>query len=596
MTAPDRGEVWAATSWPTNADMIRDIIRLGYFDPQSDDVADLTYGDGNWWADDTRPTSFVAHDLYKLDGVDFRALPEPDGTYDAVMYDPPYVCVSLDTEILTDRGWLTYDRVTTSDRALTFNMNKEVAEWQPILGVGVYPAGSHLVSVEGTAHSSLTTPNHRWPARRRSRRSPTGMSAYEFVRSDSFLAEHVVPIAAECVGHPDAPVHTDAFVEAVAWFWTEGHVDRGRDGTPGGYSNIVQKFDATDRCDRIRACLTSWLGPPVDRFPRLGRVTDGAPRWRESRDGHKAVFWLSADAGRQLQRHAPDRVPTHDFILSLTADQLDLFIEVSLLADGHIGQRGAVTLGQKNRAAAEAFQFAAILAGHATSIHPHSQPPPTLTIWTVRLRRRRALKPRRQRVEHVAVPAGTLVWCPRTPNETWLARRNGTVYFTGNCQGGRKTTTVPDFHDAYGIGVTAPRTPAALQEMINAGLAEVRRVLRPPRRVDGELVGGVAVVKCMNYITSGSLWPGAHYTLDAALALGFKVEEMWPHVGTPGPQPKDRTRKHAACRGHGCDGCDDGQVPSRQQHARNNYSMCYVLRRDRQPVTSPPTLDFDISK
>lgn len=25
-----------------------------------------------------------------------------------------------------------------------------------------------------------------------------------------------------------------------------------------------------------------------------------------------------------------------------------------------------------------------------------------------------------------------IIWCPTTPNQTWLARRNGTVYFTGN--------------------------------------------------------------------------------------------------------------------------------------------------------------------
>jgi hypothetical protein len=53
-------------------------------------VMDCTYGEGAWWTK-FRPDPFVAHDLHKVDGVDFTALPEADDTYDAVCFDPPYV-------------------------------------------------------------------------------------------------------------------------------------------------------------------------------------------------------------------------------------------------------------------------------------------------------------------------------------------------------------------------------------------------------------------------------------------------------------------------------------------------------------------------
>lgn len=70
----------------TNADLmwsIRDLYLAG-------SVLDVTYGDGKWWERFT-PDPFTAHDLYKLDGVDFRALPEPDASVDTVCFDPPYV-------------------------------------------------------------------------------------------------------------------------------------------------------------------------------------------------------------------------------------------------------------------------------------------------------------------------------------------------------------------------------------------------------------------------------------------------------------------------------------------------------------------------
>ncbi len=78
--------VFAAALWQTNADLIHDVAKLGYLDGH---VLDPTYGKGNWWTV-WKPEKMTTHDL-ALDGYDFRDLPYPDGTFDAVAYDPPYV-------------------------------------------------------------------------------------------------------------------------------------------------------------------------------------------------------------------------------------------------------------------------------------------------------------------------------------------------------------------------------------------------------------------------------------------------------------------------------------------------------------------------
>lgn len=53
-------------------------------------VVDVTYGEGNFWTK-YEPVNLVKHDLYKVDGVDFRALPEADSSVDVVVFDPPYI-------------------------------------------------------------------------------------------------------------------------------------------------------------------------------------------------------------------------------------------------------------------------------------------------------------------------------------------------------------------------------------------------------------------------------------------------------------------------------------------------------------------------
>lgn len=81
--------VLAATAWPTNAHMILDVVRLGYLQ-DTDRLLDPTYGRGLWWSRWRQPDD--KHDI-TMDGVDFRQMPEDDGTFDAVAFDPPYVAM-----------------------------------------------------------------------------------------------------------------------------------------------------------------------------------------------------------------------------------------------------------------------------------------------------------------------------------------------------------------------------------------------------------------------------------------------------------------------------------------------------------------------
>lgn len=86
--SPDRpvGPLPASVQTGTNADLMARLAPL-YL---AGSVLDVTYGEGKWW-DRFTPTPFAFHDLHKVDGVDFRALPEADSSVDTVCFDPPYV-------------------------------------------------------------------------------------------------------------------------------------------------------------------------------------------------------------------------------------------------------------------------------------------------------------------------------------------------------------------------------------------------------------------------------------------------------------------------------------------------------------------------
>lgn len=334
------------------------------------------------------------------------------------------LCLDEETEVLTDAGWRRYDEVAVGDTILTLNHETGMSEWKPVQRMNVFDAESRTVTLmEGNEFSCMSSNGHRWPVvNRRGQR--------KWKTTETLNTEDQIPIAAMSGDRPIDAKYTDAMVEAVAWFWTEG-------SRVAKTSAVIYQKYRTENADRIRACLRGVFGDPVDAFQATSSAGDGAPMWRESVNSSKSLceFRLNRYAGAELLALAPDRVPSHDFLLGLTQAQLDLFIEVSLRADNC----GPNKLAQKRPEQAEAFAFAAILAGHAVSVRPHKTPGRDYDMTLVQLMKKRKINPvNASRQKHAnltiaEVQHDGILWCPTVENSTWLARRKGSIYFTGNC-------------------------------------------------------------------------------------------------------------------------------------------------------------------
>jgi hypothetical protein len=138
------------------------------------------------------------------------------------------------------------------------------------------------------------------------------------------------------------------------------------------------------------------------------------------------------------------------------------------------------------------------------------------------------------------------------------------------CPGGRRTSTIQAMHERYGMndgGFTDPdfRTPTQLQRIIDAGLTEMARLVKPGRRTMSYTgrPNGIILVKCMSYIWGGRLHEGEYLTRKHAESLGLICEDVFTHLSGEGPQPTVNR---------------DGS-PRPQRHARRTHSTLYVFRK-----------------
>lgn len=329
-------------------------------------------------------------------------------------------CVDDQTEIYTRRGWLHHRDLTTDDVAYTLDHDTGLGAWQPITDVHTHSVQDEpMLSIEAVGHSSLTTAEHRWPIIKRGRKVAHPRRRWTTSR-EGFTTSDRVPVSALHAEIPTEPKYTDEFVELLAWYYTEGWTG------PYGSASFAQSETANPvNVTRIRRCLTALLGPSTP-------TTWNEYRYPDSRNPDCCIFHLCREAAEPFLDAAPDKVVRDDVIHALTAAQLELFIKISIDADGHHRSlSGSAVFSQSRAERLDALELACVLAGrsvrrkHTSDTRGHH--------WLY-VKARNEFQPQlahSRRTNDIIGYTGT-VWCPTTANHTWLARRNGTTYFTGN--------------------------------------------------------------------------------------------------------------------------------------------------------------------
>lgn len=341
-------------------------------------------------------------------------------------------CVDEETTMLTKRGWLKWNEVTTNDIALSCDPKDFQLKWSTISEVFINQHyDGKMFHLTGNGLDALVTHGHRFLT------SNSGLVPVQKLCQK----DHIVLMGSSVIDETNNnnKIHSDSFVKLVGWFATEGSYRLGKN-TNTVYIYQKKQFGINCIKELLTDCNAAWsFRIDTDRPNLIGN----------SKGNH--MFWVTGDIANRLIQSAPGKrkILDLDFISELTQEQRLLLIQTMILGDGTIDKKcGARRYYQKDKEHVDAFVALCTLAGIRTNSH------------LTRLKTRLGIEDiyfinlcttNRCIISHVdfhgaerkinrfktgnheaSISYNGVVWCPTTKYGTFVCQRKGKVYVNGN--------------------------------------------------------------------------------------------------------------------------------------------------------------------
>lgn len=341
-------------------------------------------------------------------------------------------CVDEETEALTTDGWRRYDQLYNGQPILTKNFNTGILEWQPIENINIYPDyQGDLYSFEGKTFSALTNGKHRWLCNHDSKPG----SKAEFLTTEELYNSKIVrPIhrTGEYVGNRKK-VLDDDLVYLLGIILTDGHLRYYRDKTKPRYGKPWYAL-ITQSKEKNIPLIQSAIDKLDNRFTYIHKVY-----------GKKHVWKFNKDFADYLDTIIPNKKLNMSLIHSLTKSQIRLLLDGMILGDGCKHGTRILTSSIEQ---ANLIQVLVVMAGYYSNIlindnrgiHVSNKIKRGKIItknisYLVTMGENKYFHHRSTRGKnHITKLTNQkkLIWCPTVKNGTWVCRRKGKTYITGN--------------------------------------------------------------------------------------------------------------------------------------------------------------------
>lgn len=439
------------------------------------------------------------------------------GTAIKLNYDSHFdyaACVDDATEMLTTAGWKKRSDLRVGDIAIATDKAGRAVE-SKVLAVNVYEGEYEVIefSGEGKFNMVLTT-NHDAVIQCYSSRDKKWQPVRK-VRADSLKPHHFV------LRTPLAPVDRagigigEDLAALLGWIAAEGWYSKYRNCKNANDVRIGQSMTKNPEYVSELRGLLDRMGGEYKEYT-----------YKRKKDIF-TTFVLRRSLGKLIQEHLPEKVLTPKLVESMSTNEMRAFIMAFLKGDGTRRQDGkrAWYVGQKNGANLDLLHAMATMCGMHASLSPvNGNGMAVLYVDYDANACRSHVRPLKQvrRTE-------SLVWCPTTECGTWIARRNGTVFVTGNSNRPRAmqgpVARVVLLFKQYAQNMIYLLARNGMEGLAAANDFLRGRPISEKRKAAAKVFGGILAMHAMAAGAFGLPFVG---TLLAALSwLGSDDDEPW---------------------------------------------------------------------
>ena len=314
-------------------------------------------------------------------------------------------CVDESTECLTERGWRKHHEIEHEDKILTFDCRTNQYEYLTPLKVSAYDFDGLMYVLKNRTQEQWVTPGHRIV-----RKKFNTQDQYELIEIEQavkFKSPLIVPNSWETSSTVEID---DDMVRLLAWVVAEGNFDI-REGRTR--VSIFQSEINSHHIEELRQILAA-LG---FTYHVLKRGKSGFS------DNASYRFRLNQRESNEICRHTQSKI-VPSVIKTLSARQIRLFLSTYVKGDGHTEKSGRTRIFVADVQNLDALQELCVLAGYGSTVNRRK----TNDVYVLNL-----IRNKETYIQKIGKrPYTGKVWCPTTRNGTFVARRNGKTFLTGN--------------------------------------------------------------------------------------------------------------------------------------------------------------------
>lgn len=331
------------------------------------------------------------------------------GHTDKLAYEHP-ACVDTLTECLTIDGWKNHDTLSIGDLIASYNIDTDCLEWKSVTNVHSYNHNGPSVQIEGRRISILMNERHRNVAKRGYGRE------YEMIQAKDIKQTHMLKCSA-ALKRNNKMVDTK-LAAVLGWFISEGWYEYNSRGDV--YSASISQSSANSEYVRTirRNC---------DAIKNAGFVEYSRDRTYKNREYTEFSFCLRGDIRHDIFKMCGKNKDIPRDILSWNIESMREFFNSAIMGDGHFrGNSSSFSFKQKNVETLHTMQAIGCLLGYDTYLCEKHR-----YVEFINQEHKLLRNSKGSIIKNINYDG--VMWCPEVEhNATFVARRNGKTYITGN--------------------------------------------------------------------------------------------------------------------------------------------------------------------